>query len=215
MIVPLLKSSQIIGETRWRLEEGGFTEADPIKVVSSSTPRGVGDESEKALVGDAGPSGEILVFEDERSIVGVILYASWAELEAGWERAQAEMVARISQHVRRIDPKSWDGYLVLLTLDEVAPAEAVAQVRHDTRRLRKLVATGRDLIALSAIKATLLPVLPLRMALPDTERATLVDRLPEMLGTRGVDSSLAAAALASFRENRSPMEGIWSWRKAR
>ena len=214
-MAPSLKSSQVIGEARRLLEEGGFTKADPIVMVPASERRGVGGEDEEALLVEVGTSREILVFEDERSIVGLILYASWADLAAGWERAQAEMVVRISKHVRRTDPKSWDGYLVLLTLDEAAPAEAVAQVSHDTRRLRKLVATGRELTALSAIEDTLLPVLPFKIAHFGTERATLIDRLPEMLEARGVDSSLAAAALASFRQNRSPMEGIWSWRKVR
>ncbi len=212
-MVPPLKSSQIIGEARRLLEEGGFREADPIVIVAARE-RGVGDEDQEEPLADVGPSGEVLVFEDERSIVGLILYASWSELEANWELAQAEMVARISQHVRRIDPKSWDSYLVLLTRDETASVEAVARVRHDTRRLRKLVATGRELTALSAIEDALLPVLPFRMVQFETERATLVDRLPEMLETRGVAPPLAAAALASFRENRSPMEGIWSWRRA-
>ena len=212
---PSLKPSQVIGEARRLLEEGGFTEADPIETVLARERRGAGGEGEEALSVEVETSGEILVFEDERSIVGLTLYPSWADLAAGWERAQAEMVARISQHVQRADPKSWDGYLVLLTLDKVVPAEAVAQVRHDTRRLRKLVATGRELTAMSAIEETLLPVLPFRVVYLGTERATLIDRLPEMLEAEGIDSSLAAAALASFRQNRSPMEGIWSWRKGR
>ena len=214
-MAPSLKPSQVIGEARRLLEEGGFTEADPIEVVLARERRGAGGEGEEVPSVEAETLGEILVFEDERSIVGLTLYPSWADLAASWERAQAEMVARISQHVQRADPKSWDGYLVLLTLDTVVPAEAVAQVRHDTRRLRKLVATGRELTAMSAIEETLLPVLPFRVAHLGAERATLIDRLPEMLEAEGVDSSLAAAALASFRQNRSPMEGIWSWRKGR
>ena len=215
MIVPSLNSSQVIGEARRLLEEGGFTEADPIDMVYSIERHGADSEGEEAPLVEVVTSGEVLVFEDEYSIVGLSFYASWADLETGWERAQAEMVARISQHMRRADPKSWDGYLVLLTLDEAARAEAVAQVRHDTRRLRKLVATGRELTAMSAIGDMLLPVLPFRMADLGTERATLIARLPEMLEARGIDSSLAAAALTSFRQNRSPMEGIWSWRKVR
>ena len=213
-MAPSLRPSQVIGEARRLLQEGGFTEADPIEIIHASEHRGVVGDGEEAPL-DVETSAEILVFEDERSIVGLILYTSWADLAARWERAQAEMVARISQHLKRADPKSWDGYLVLLTLDGVASAEAVAQVRHDTRRLRKLVATGRELTAMSAIEDTLLPVLPFSVADIGTGRATLIDRLPEMLEAKGIDSSLAAAALASFRKNRSPMEGIWSWRTAR
>ena len=214
MMPPPLKSSQIIGEAKRLLEQSGFKEADPIVVGSAREHLSVGDEDEEALLADVGPSGEVLVFEDERRIVGLILYESWSELAGSWEVAQAEMVARISQHLRRSDPKSWDGYLVLMTRDECASVEDIARVRHDTRRLRKLVATGRELTSISAIADTLLPVLPFRMDQFDAEPATLADRLPEMLATKGVDLPLANAALASFRENRSPMEGVWSWRKA-
>ena len=204
MVSPL-KPSQIIGEAKRLLAEGGFREAE-----RKSNRE---DEHQEAPLADEGLLSEISLFEDERRIVGLILYASWSELEENWESAQAEMVARISEYLQRSDPKSWDGYLVLLTRDEPASLAAVARVRHDTRRLRKLVATGRELTTLSAIEDTLLPLLPFTKVKFETERETLVDRLPEMLEAKGVEPPLAAAALVSFRENRSPMDGIWSWRR--
>ena len=209
-----LKPSQVVGEARRLLEEGGFTEADHVEVVPARPWRAVDDECDEADFVDPEPLREILVFEDERSIVGLIFYPAWGELETNWELAQAAMVQRISAHFRRIEPKSWDGYLVLLTLDEMVPVEVLAQVRHDTHRLRKLVATGRELTTMASVEDALLPVLPFKMAGTATKRIALVDRLSEMLEDRGVDCTLATVVLASFRENRSPMEGIWSWRQA-
>lgn len=204
-MVSSLKPSQIIGEAKRLLAEGGFREA-------TRKSNGKNEHQEAPLVHEA-PLSEVFLFEDERRIVGLILYASWSQLEENWDRAQAEMVARISEHLRRSDPKSWDGYLVLLTRDEPASLAAVARVRHDTRRLRKLVATGRELTTLSAIEDTLLPLLPFTKFKFETKRETLVDRLPEMLEAKGVAPPLAAAAQTSIRENRSPMDGIWSWRR--
>ena len=205
MMVSPLKPSQIIGEAKRLLAEGGFREAE-----RKSSGK---DEHQEAPLAHEGPLSEVVLFEDERRIVGLILYASWSQLEDNWEHAQAEMVAWISEHMQRSDPKSWDGYLVLLTRDESASLAAVARVRHDTHRLRKLVATGRELTTLSAIEDALLPVLPFGLVQFETEREALVDRLPEMLEAKGVEPPLAAAALVSFRENRSPMDGIWSWRR--
>lgn len=113
-----LKSSQLIGETGRLLEKNDFTEATPIEVVLATEQHG--DDDEASLV-DVGPSREMLIFEDIRSIIGLILYSTWPELDTNWELAQAAMAARISAHGRRADPKAWDGYLVLLTLDESAP----------------------------------------------------------------------------------------------
>ena len=213
-MAPSLKSSQVVGEAKRLLEESLFTFAGHIEVGSAEEQRDTGDEGSEAGFVDAGSSREILVFEDARSIVGLVFYPTWAELEANWELAQAAMVVRISEHVRRADPKSWDGYLVLLTLDEPGPVDAVNRLRHNTHRLRKLVATGRELTAMAAVEDALLPVLPFKMPHTSTKRATLIDRLPKMLEDSGLDPSLTTAALASFRENRSPMAGIWSWRQA-
>ena len=210
---PSLHSSQIIGEAKRVLESAGFTEVCQVDVISERERQGVESHDDKPHRIDFRLSKEVIVFEDERSIVGVVTFATWAELESSWQQVQAEMVARISKHMLRTDPKSWDGYLVLITLDSTAPARAVAQVRCNTHRLRKLVATGQELTAISAIEGILLPVLPFTMAPTGAARATLIERLPEMLESKGVDHSLTAAAIASSRENRSPMEGIWSWRK--
>ena len=213
-MAPSLKSSQIVGEAKRLLEAGQFSDAGHVEAVPACGSSGIGEADDQANFADVGPSREILIFEDARSIVGLIFYPTWVELEANWEFAQAAMVMRISEHIRRGEPKSWDGYLVLLTLDEAVPTEAVNRVRHDTHRLRKLVTTGRELTSMAAVEATLRPVLPFETTHTVTERATPIERLPKMLEDSGLDPQLVTSALASFRENRSPMAGIWSWRQA-
>lgn len=66
---------------------------------------------------------------------------------------------------------------------------------------------------MASVEGTLLPVLPFTMDLHHTDRVTRTDKLFRMLQDTGLDPSLTTAALASFQENRSPMEGIWSLRK--
>ena len=187
-----LEASQVLGEATRLLCDGGFSQADPV---------------------NASPELELRVFEDDRSIVGLVLYQTWEELEANWPVAQATMVELMSEQVRRNDPKSWEGYLVLLTVDEPAHAESVTRITTDTIRLRKLVATGRDLKTMSSVKDTLLPVLPFDVTGSVVSSTALTDRIPEMLEDYGIERSLGAAAIRSFQENRSPMEGVWTWRR--
>ena len=192
MMPRALEASQVLGEATRLLREGGYSQAGSVI---------------------AAPEFELRIFEDARSIVGLVHYRTWEELEANWPAAQAAMVERISEQVRRNDPKSWDGYLVLFTLDESARAESVAQVKNDTSRLRKLVATGRELKTVAAVEKALLPVLPFDAADSLASARALTDRIPEMLEDRGIERSLATAAIKSFGENRSPMEGVWTWRQ--
>ena len=184
-------ASQLLGEARSLLEAGGFHEVGSV---------------------DIPPANELRIFEDNRSIVGLVFFPTAGELAHGWRAAQAAMVQRVSETILRNDPKSWDGYLVLLTNDETMPTEAVAEVRNDTSRLRKLVSTGRDLRSVTDVKDALLPILPFDTISSATPSVTATGRLVEMLADQGVEGPLAEAALDAFRKNRSPMAGIWSWR---
>jgi len=186
-----LNQSQTLGEATRLLREGGFQQADPIELQ---------------------PNGELRVFEDVRSVVGVVFFRSWTQLASNWPGAQAALVDRISSRFKRSDAKSWDGYLVLLTSDGAPTAEAVADVRRDTSRLRKLVGTGSDLTSIESVAEVLLPVLPLELDGAESLQSSLLERIPGMVEAHGVDPDLAAAAIASFEANRSPMEGIADWR---
>ena len=184
-------ASQLLGEARSLLEEGGFHEVGSV---------------------DVPPANELRIFEDNRCIVGLIFFSAAGQLMHGWPAAQAAMVQRVSETIVRSDPKSWDGYLVLLTNDETMPAEAVAEVRNDTSRLRKLVSTGRDLRSVADVRDALLPILPFDTTSSVTPAVSATGRLVEMLTDQGVEGPLAEAALDAFSKNRSPMAGIWSWR---
>lgn len=192
-MVANLRRPQVFGEAARLLLAGGFFEA-----------------------GEAGDSVgvEIRVFEDRRTIVGVCFFEHWTELVEQWATAQGALVDRISSDVRRSDAKSWEGYLLLLTTEEGVPTEAVAQIRRDTSRLRKLVATGAEIRSLESIAETLLPVLPLEIDEVGTTSETFLQRLPEMLAASGVDLELARAAISAFEDDRSLMEGIWEWRRS-
>lgn len=192
MMPGALEASQVLGEATRLLCDGGFSQASSANIL---------------------PEFELRVFEDDRSIVGLVLYQTWEELESNWPAAQAVMVELMSEKVRPNDPKSWDGYLVLLTVDESARAGSVTKIKNDTSRLRKLVATGREMKTMASVKDALRPVLPFDMASSVASSTALTDRIPEMLEDHGIERSLATAAIMSFQENRSPMEGVWIWRQ--
>ena len=147
--------------------------------------------------------------------VGFVYYPTSVELEVNWLNAQGLLVEKMSEHIRRSDPKAWDGYLTLFTLDEFPNADAVARIENDTSRLRKLVATGRELKTIASVERSLLPVLPFNAAANGGDPVGLLDRIPAMLEDLGIERPLADAAIESFQQNRSPLEGIESWRRNR
>src|ERR687892_417150 len=55
------------------------------------------------------------VFEDPYGVVAVVAYETWTDLAETWPDDQGRLVDLISAHLRRPEPKSWEGYLVLLT----------------------------------------------------------------------------------------------------
>src|ERR1039458_7653169 len=87
------------------------------------------------------------IFEDAYGIVAVVVHETWQDLLSHWIDAQAALVDLISARVGRSEPKSWEGYLVLLTPSVMeAGSESAAQaIRYDTSRVRKLVASGDEI----------------------------------------------------------------------
>lgn len=88
-----------------------------------------------------------LAYEDEYAIIAIWQFSSFADLSNSWLEAQDEVVRLVGSNVVSTDPKSWDGYLVLVTAEGVAAShsETLTSIRSNTRRLRKLVVTGDDL----------------------------------------------------------------------
>ena len=189
-----------------------MTDLTPAEVL------GVASETLLRAGFEAGPEvglevGEqIRCFEDSVSIVGIVQYLSWPALRDGWIEAQSVLVDLLSERLDRSDPKSWEGYLVLLTLDHPTDPGEVDEIRRDTTRLRKVVATGADLSQVSQVEDALLPVVPLLDGVLRTDVGSILDRLPELLEQKRVDSELTRLVVAAFESDRPLMEAVAAWR---
>lgn len=165
---------------------------------------------EVASAGEPGSAGDSRTFEDAYSIAAVHAFDTWAQLAEQWPRAQGQLVELISAHLRLPEPKAWDGYIVLLTPDVLPPEEklALAAIRNDTTRVRKLVASGEELTALSGIHDALLPLLPLRTEQCHTVAAGPLEHLPELLEEAGVPRRVVEDVVDAFNNNESILERI-------
>jgi hypothetical protein len=159
---------------------------------------------------------QVRVFEDPHSVVAAAVYDSWKILSDRWSSAQGLLVELMSAHFARTEPKAWDGYLILLTTEDVVgEALAIDRVRRDTTRVRKIVATGDDLNTIGAVTDVLLPVLPLRLERISGSNERVLGRLVDLLEPFGVDRDLTSQVVNAFEHNRSPMEAIWFWRQSK
>ncbi len=191
--MPELSLTQLMAASAERLRAGGFS------VVAD-------DEDE---LGTA-----IRVFEDPLSVVGIATFPTWQKLEAGWPSSQGFLVELMSSRLARSEPKSWEGYLVLMTTDDVMEDQlSVDRIRRDTSRLRKIVATGSELQTLAGVEDVLLPVLPLDIGGLTGKEEPILGRLPRLLAEHGVDENLGREVVEAFEQNRSPLEAVWQWRQ--
>lgn len=143
------------------------------------------------------------VYEDAYSVVCVAVYETWTDLSARWVEDQATLVNLISEYFVRSEPKAWDGYLVLLTPSVVRQIDRLNanSIERNTLHLRKLFADGEELQSISDVRRTLLPLLPLEEYDALVPRNVL-DTLPRLLGSHGVDEEAAQVAIRAFREQR-------------
>lgn len=156
------------------------------------------------------------LFEDKYNVVGIAVFATAAELLQSWADLQGALVNVISSYVGQSERKAWDGYLVLLTTG-IAPASdyKIEDVRSDTTRLRKLVATGEDLATPSDVERLLRPLLPLRDQPGSIGQGTALDLLPQLLREQGIDESTTQGLVKSFIEQEPLMEALHRTREAR
>ncbi len=160
------------------------------------------------------PSGR--VYEDPYSVVALLVYESWGELASNWTDAQAALVELMSAHMTSADPKSWEGYLVLLT-PGVAPGEAspsVGDIRYDVSRVRKLIATGNELTQISDVERTLLPLLPMQPPASANGDASVLSLLPSLLEGRGIDEGAVRAVIDAFVAQEPLVESLHNYRTA-
>ena len=140
-------------------------------------------------------AGNQRVFEDAYGIVALTVFETWSQLKANWHIEQGALVDLMADNVRRGEPKAWEGYLVLLTPGLLAPDDQVVlnDLRNDTNRVRKIIATGDELEELSQVGDALLPLLPLKVDVSAPSRGTLLDRLPSVSGQGRSRSALGPA----------------------
>jgi hypothetical protein len=150
------------------------------------------------------------LYEDAYGIVAIYAFDTWYQLREQWHVAQGQLVDLISVSLRRAEPKAWEGYLVLLTPGRVPLEDATAlnAIRGDISRVRKLVATGNDLVALDDVRTALLPLLPLSVDVPASGQAGLLDLLPDLLGHDGIPRNVTNAVIDAFTANESVLERL-------
>jgi hypothetical protein len=186
-----LTATQLLAEATRVLTSSGYVEA-------------------QVAAGDSGTR----VFEDAFGIVAIHVFDTWGQLKDQWHLAQGQLVDLISEHVRRAEAKAWEGYLVLLTPGLLPSAEmaTINDLRADTNRVRKLVATGEDLTTLSDVRGTLLPLLPLVIDDPSATQTSLLDLLPELLAENSIPMSVTGVVVEAFTANESILERLHSSR---
>jgi hypothetical protein len=146
-----------------------------------------------------------LAFEDKYAVVGVFGFTEVAKLQSDWLAAESLVVDLISSNISTMSPKSWDGYLLLMSAAG-APGDQteLARIRGNTRRLRKLIVTSDDLDIASelpldmSVKSAIMPLLPLSLdsiSVPSDPLATLPARM-QITGLRADD---VAALVAAYR----------------
>ena len=187
-----LSSAEVLGAASEVLQNSGFEEVAELRLDAGNLLR---------------------CYEDEVSVVGVAEFETWELLQTTWVGAQTALVDLMSRGMPTGDPKAWEGYLVLLTLDSPSSASELETIRRDTTRLRKLVSTGSELASVADVDFAFLPILPLDLARPVEAAGHILERLPRLLVESGLEEALAQSVVAAFAEGRNPMEAIWDWRR--
>jgi len=154
------------------------------------------------------------LFEDDYSIVAIVVYETWKDLSSNWADAQALLVELISRYITSYDAKSWEGYLVLLTPSPVGKQDRseIIRIRYDISRVRKLIATGDDIKTLEDVKQVLLPLLPLQVETVEQVGESVLAILPNLLSKRGLPEQAIRVVVDAFLEQRPIVESLHNYR---
>lgn len=148
---------------------------------------------------------ELRLFEDPYGIVGVAGFERCSHLLEDWDEVQGRVANAIADRLGRDEPKAWDGYLVLLT-PEVPPPDAersVMKIQYDTSLLRKFVSTGASAKTIADIDRLLAPLLPIRVGVDRKSGGNLLDSVPDLLGSVGLEPSMGEAVIQAFVHEES------------
>jgi hypothetical protein len=185
------------------------------QLLAAATEEMVAGGYREFRTGAEAPLDPTRVFEDAYGIVSLHVYETWGHLVDRWPLAQGHLVDLISAHLRKPEPKSWEGYLVLLTPGRAEADSRVNTIRYDTHRVRKLLATGEDLGTLNGLRSALLPLLPLSVEPDRAAEEGLLDRLPALLASRQIDQEVTAAVVSAFQQNESIVDALHTLRGER
>lgn len=172
------------------------------ETLSLNGYRVVRDMTDMKKLGD-----RALLAEDAYSVVSVVAFETWQQLENDWAEAQADLVDLLARRLSRSAPKAWDGYLVLLCAGEPSDSLDTDRIERDTSRVRKIVATGGKLRTSADINRVLDLLLPLE--LPDNLSALedVLDALPELM-KNSVDRAKLKIVVDAFRDGEPPLERL-------
>lgn len=161
------------------------------------------------------PAQNVRLFEDNYHLVALVVYDTWAKLLSTWSDAQAALVELMSNHMANSDPKAWDGYLVLLTTGVMSEEDRkkADEIRYNTTRVRKLVATGEELTTTGDVKRVLQSLLPLESGLQLDIEESILDVLPGLLTQIGLEEIYVKTIVKAFRDREPIIERLHSARK--
>jgi hypothetical protein len=149
------------------------------------------------------------LFEDRYSVVGIVVFDNPIELLSTWTDLQGSLVNVISKYIGHVESKSWDGYLVLMTPSILAEGrEALADIRYNTSRVRKIIATGEDLQSLADLERFMRPLLPLRIRADVPPDESVLHLLPELLAQEHVPEHLTRTVIQAFVEQAPILERL-------
>lgn len=156
---------------------------------------------------DSLPTNRALVAEDDYSVIAIVAYETFSELQSEWPGAQADLVNLLAQRLARSSPKAWDGYLVLMCVGSSTNRNEITEIERDTTRVRKIVATGEMLHTTTDVARVLDPFLPLIISKPDPELPDVLATIPELL-RKDVPVAVTEAVIDAFRNLEPPLEKI-------
>lgn len=187
----------------------------PAESVAAEIAQALTESGMKLIARDKYPEwpDSSQAFEDEYTVTAVWIFDSVTRLLEDWGRAQDLIIELLGSNVPNNDPKSWDGYLILVAMGAVSE-ELVAdlsRVRMDTRRVRKLVVTAEDLPSRASrplevsppVRRALAPLLELDIDV-SLGRLDPLTTLPDRI-TGDKDMATSLMVLASAYEANEPL----------
>jgi hypothetical protein len=187
--------------------DGAFLTTSELLALASAQLGSNGYRVVRDIAGTAHSAGRGLLAEDASSVVSVVVFETWQQLETEWLDAQADLVDLLSRRLQRSAPKAWDGYLVLLCASPATDHHVIAQIERDTTRVRKIVATGDTLRTIKDIENVLDVLAPLEIPNAVEALEDVLDALPKLIGG-GIDPVAVKTVVDAFRGMEAPLERL-------